>query len=90
MTERSRFSILNTSVFYVILIMQSSTIRACIPNISTRETRKRLLSGMIMLVFGLSVLVALLAIGINPLWRLALFPVFFGAAVGVFQWRGKT
>lgn len=70
--------------------MSSSLPEACVPNISLGERRKRLLSGLIMFAIGLGALAGLLAIGINPLWRLALFPVFFGAGAGFFQWRDKT
>ena len=62
----------------------------CIPNISTRERRKRLMSGVIMFVISLAVLAALIAGGASHWWRLALFPLFAGAASGFFQWRDKT
>jgi fatty acid desaturase len=62
----------------------------CIPNISTRERRKRLISGVIMFVITLAVLAALMVGGASRWWRLALFPLFAGAASGFFQWRDKT
>jgi hypothetical protein len=62
----------------------------CIPNISTRERRKRLVSGVIMFVISLTVLAALMASGASSWWRLVLFPLFAGAASGFFQWRDKT
>ena len=62
----------------------------CIPNISTRERRKRLTGGVIMFVISLAVLTALTAGGASRWWRLALFPLFAGAASGFFQWRDKT
>jgi hypothetical protein len=36
------------------------------------------------------VLAVLLTTGANRWWRLALAPLFFGGASGVFQWRDKT
>ena len=62
----------------------------CIPNISTRERRKRLISGGIMFVISLAVLAVLMAGGASRWWRLALFPLFAAAASGFFQWRDKT
>jgi hypothetical protein len=62
----------------------------CIPNISAVERLKRFRGGMIMLVLGLIVLVVFIASGVNPWWRLTLFPLFVGAASGYFQWRDKT
>jgi len=63
---------------------------ACIPNISPRERRKRLAGGLIMFVISLAVLTALIATGADRWWRLALLPLFWGAASGFFQWRDKT
>ena len=62
----------------------------CIPNISTRERRKRLASGAIMFMIGLVVLAVLMASGASQWWRLVLFIPFAGAASGFFQWRDKT
>ena len=62
----------------------------CIPNISTRERQKRLLGGVIELVIALGIWAALVAFGASRWWRLALLPVFWGAAVGYFQWRDRT
>lgn len=62
----------------------------CIPNISTRERRKRLASGVISLVLAVIILAVLIAGGASQWWRLVLFPLFFGAASGFFQWRDKT
>jgi hypothetical protein len=70
--------------------METEIGRQCVPNISTEERRKRLWGGLIMLAFSLVVLTAFLVTGINPWWRLALFPLFAGAASGYFQWRDKT
>ena len=62
----------------------------CASNISPAEQRKRLASGVIGMALGLAILVVLLATGADRLWRLALLPVFWGAASGYFQWRDKT
>ena len=62
----------------------------CIPNISTRERRKRLASGVIIFAISLLILAALIAAGASRWWRLALFLPFAGAATGFFQWRDKT
>ena len=62
----------------------------CIPNISTRERRKRLAGGVITFVIGLVVLALLLAGGADRWWRLTLLLMFWGAASGFFQWRDKT
>jgi len=70
--------------------MNSETGEVCIPNISTKERRKRLVSGLVTLGLGLAVLTVLLALGINPWWRFGLFPFFAAAASGFFQWRDKT
>lgn len=68
----------------------SKTEEVCIPNISTRERRKRLAGGVIMFIITLVVLAILIATGASRWWRLALFPLFAGAASGFFQWRDKT
>jgi hypothetical protein len=68
----------------------SDTAEACIPNISLRERRKRLAGGVIQLVISLSVFAMLLAIGADRPWRIVLFPLFWGAAAGFFQWRDET
>ena len=70
--------------------MKSEIGEVCIPNISIKERRKRLMSGLIMLVAGLVVLIVLLAAGISVWWRLVLLPFFAGGASGFFQWRDKT
>jgi hypothetical protein len=64
--------------------------KVCIPNISVRERRKRLVGGVISFAIGLAVLAALMALGADRWWRLALFPLFAGATSGFFQWRDKT
>jgi fatty acid desaturase len=68
----------------------SQSDRICIPNISPRERRKRLAGGVISFILALGVLAILMATGASRWWRLALFPLFAGAASGFFQWRDKT
>jgi uncharacterized membrane protein HdeD (DUF308 family) len=70
--------------------MESIPGAVCIPNISTKERRKRLMSGLIMFVISLAVLIVLIVTGISFWWRLGLFPLFAGAASGFFQWRDHT
>jgi hypothetical protein len=62
----------------------------CIPNISTRERRKRLRFGGIMFGIGVVLLSSLVGWGTNRWWRVAVFPLFWGAGSGFFQWRDKT
>ena len=64
--------------------------QACTPNISTVERRKRLAFGVVVLLIALAILAILVIIGASPWWRLALYPLFAGAASGLFQWRDKT
>jgi len=70
--------------------MQAQIGDVCTPNISIKERRKRLLSGVVMLVLSLVGLIVMLAAGMNHWWRFLLFPLFAGAASGFFQWRDKT
>jgi fatty acid desaturase len=72
------------------ICMSILKVETCVPNINSAERRKRLVSGVVMLAAGLGTLAALLFYGVNPWWRLALFPVFAGAAAGYFQWRDET
>jgi hypothetical protein len=62
----------------------------CIPNISTAQRMKRLRFGILGFVVSAIVLAALVALGLSRWWRLALFPMFAGSAVSVFQWSDKT
>lgn len=62
----------------------------CIANIGPRERRKRLLGGVVAFGAALVALAVLLLLGWDRPWRLALLPLFWGAASGFFQWREKT
>lgn len=62
----------------------------CIANIGTRERRKRLTFGIVLLAVAVVVCVVLVATGTSRAWRLALFPLFWAAGVGVFQAWEKT
>ncbi len=62
----------------------------CTPNINLAERRKRLAFGAITFVITLVILAALIVTGASRWWRLALFPLFWGAATGFFQWRDET
>ena len=64
--------------------------QVCIANISPKERRKRLDSGIMAAVISLIVLIVLVVTAASPWWRLALFPLFAGAAAGYFQWRDAT
>jgi hypothetical protein len=62
----------------------------CIANISPLERQKRLAFGSRQLIFTLIILGILIALHVNPLWRLPLLFMFWAAAVGYFQARDKT
>jgi fatty acid desaturase len=61
-----------------------------VANIGPRERKRRLRFGIV--AFGISVVAAglLVAGGVSPRWRLALFVPFFVAGLGYFQARDKT
>jgi len=62
----------------------------CIANISPRERQLRMRFGVRQFVITLVILGALVALDVNPLWRLSLLFMFWAAAVGYFQARDKT
>ena len=62
----------------------------CIANISPLERQKRLSFGIRQFITTLIILGILLALDVNPLWRLPLLFMFWAAAVGYFQARDKT
>jgi hypothetical protein len=62
----------------------------CVANISTAERRQRLMGGLATFGFSMVMLAGMAAFGLDPLWRVTLFPLLAGAATGYFQWREKT
>jgi hypothetical protein len=62
----------------------------CIANISPKERQLRMRFGIAQMVFGVIVLVILVVLNVNPLWRLPLVFLFGAAAVGYFQAKDKT
>jgi|HubBroStandDraft_2_1064218.scaffolds.fasta_scaffold341728_2 hypothetical protein len=67
-----------------------STASVCIANIGRRGRRQRATFGIVLLVVGAGILVALVVSGAPRAWRLALFLPFWAAAIGVLQAREKT
>lgn len=66
------------------------TKEVCLANISPLERQKRLRFGIIQFIFALLVLAVMIALHLNPLWRLSLLFLFWAAAIGYFQARDKT
>jgi hypothetical protein len=62
----------------------------CIANISALERKKRLRFGIQTFIFTLVVLGVMIALDLNPLWRLSLLFLFWASASGYFQARDKT
>ena len=62
----------------------------CIANISPLERQKRLRFGIQQFIITLVILGVLIALDVNPLWRLALLFLFWASAIGYFQAREKT
>jgi hypothetical protein len=62
----------------------------CIANISPKERQKRMRFGIVQLAITLVILVVLVVLDVNPLWRLPLFFMFAAAAAGYFQAKDKT
>ena len=62
----------------------------CIANISPFERKLRLRFAIRQFVITLLILVAMIALHLNPLWRLLLFFLFSASAVSFFQVRDKT
>lgn len=64
--------------------------KVCISNISPLEQHKRLRFGVSQFILTLVILVVLIALGVDRLWRLPLLFLFWAATVGYFQARDKT
>lgn len=62
----------------------------CIPNISPKERKKRVQFAIHYFVFTLIVLGMLVALDVNPLWRLPLFFMFSAATTSYIQALDKT
>ena len=62
----------------------------CIPNISPKERKKRVQFAIRYFLFTLVVLGMLIAIDVNPLWRLPLFFMFSAATTSYIQTLDKT
>ena len=62
----------------------------CIANISPFERKLRLRFAIRQFVITCVILVAMIALHLNPLWRLLLFFLFSASAVSYFQVRDKT
>jgi hypothetical protein len=62
----------------------------CVANISPMERKKRLRFGIQMFVFTLVVFGIMIALDLNPLWRLSLLFLFWVSSIGCFQARDKT
>jgi len=62
----------------------------CMANISAPERRRRLVFGLATFGVACAVLGAVVGTGMDRRWRLAVFPLFWGACVGFFQWRDRT
>ena len=86
---------LNTTAYFAkfdqnVPSSQQETGEVCIANISPLERKKRLMFGIRQLITTLVVLVVLILLHVNPLWRLPLLFMFWAAATGYFQARDKT
>ena len=62
----------------------------CIPNISPKERKKRVWFAKRQLLITLVVLIALMWLDVNPLWRLLLFFMFSAATTSYIQALDKT
>jgi len=62
----------------------------CIANISPLERQKRLRIGVVAFMITLVLLGVLIVLDVNPMWRLLLFFMFWGAGVSYFEARDKT
>ena len=62
----------------------------CIANISPLERKKRLKFAIQQFIVTLVILVALIALDLNPLWRLPLLFMFSASTTSYFQALDKT
>jgi hypothetical protein len=69
---------------------KQETGEVCIANISLFERDLRLKFAIRQFVITLVILIAMIALHVDPLWRLLLFFLFSASAVSYFQARDKT
>jgi len=62
----------------------------CIANISPKERQLRKKAGIVQFVFAWIVLAVLVALDVNPLWRLSLSILFSAATTSYIQALDKT
>lgn len=62
----------------------------CVPNISPKERQLRKRFAVQQFVFALIVLAVLVALDVNPIWRLLLFFMFSAATTSYMQAFDKT
>lgn len=62
----------------------------CVINIGPKESRKRLIMGVVVLAVGIGVAIALIFTDPSRWWRIGLFLPFWMGALGLFQAMGKT
>lgn len=62
----------------------------CVANIGPKGRRMRLTFGIVQAGVGVVALLLMLALGAPLYWRFILLAIFWGAALGFFQWRDKT
>jgi hypothetical protein len=62
----------------------------CVTNLGPAERRRRLIGGVVGAALALAVLAALAYFGADRWWRLVAFPLWWGAAIGFFQWWDRT
>lgn len=62
----------------------------CVINIGPKESRKRLIMGVVVLAVGIGVAIALIFSDLSRWWRIGLFLPFWMGALGLFQAMGKT
>jgi hypothetical protein len=63
---------------------------SCIANIGPRESRKRLIFGVVALLLSVVISAVFVVQGVRPIWRLSLFVPLFAGALGFFQARDRT
>lgn len=68
----------------------ASETEACIAKIGSRERRRRMRFGVVLLSAGVGLAALLVGLQADRLWRLLLFLPFWAGAVGVLQAREKT